>query len=120
MAGQAPKDNAFKALEEITSWLDSLKDAPGFRPEMRAAIIMLLDEAGQPLYAELLHLYLGAPHSQDFRGSICGDACTDDWIPWPALSVCIHKHRRTKKGLWITRKSCRSIASGCCAPLPSR
>ena len=55
-------------MEEITSWLDSVKDAPGFRPEVRAAIIILLDEAGQPLYAGLLHLYLGAPHLQDFMG----------------------------------------------------
>ena len=74
---ELPKEYPFKAMEEITSWLDSVKDVPGFRPEVRAAIIMLLDETGQPLYAGLLRLYLGAPHLLDFRASICGKACTD-------------------------------------------
>lgn len=68
LLAELPKSDPLRELEEITSWLDSVKDAPGFRPEVRAEIIMLLDEAGQPLYAELLHLYLGAPHLQDFKG----------------------------------------------------
>lgn len=65
---ELPHDNTFKALEEITSWLTSVKDTPGFRPELRTEIVMLLDETGQPLHAELIHLYLGAPHLQDFKG----------------------------------------------------
>lgn len=63
-----PHDNYYKALSEVTSWLDSVKDADGFKPEVRAEIIMLLDETGQPFYTELLQLYLGAPHLQDFEG----------------------------------------------------
>lgn len=63
-----PKDDAFKALDEITAWLSSIKDATGFRPEIRTAIVMLLDETGQPRYAEVLSQYLGAPHLQDFQG----------------------------------------------------
>jgi len=93
-----PKDNAFKALEEITSWLDSVKDAPGFRPEVRAAIIMLLDEAGQPLYAGLLHLYLGAPHLQDFMGKHLWQGLHGFMKTLAeAYSVCVHKHRRAGK-----------------------
>src|SRR4030065_1851689 len=68
LLAELPHDNTFKALEEITSWLTSVKDTPGFRPELRMEIVMLLDETGQPLQAELLHLYLGAPHLQDFKG----------------------------------------------------
>ncbi|HTN94094.1 MAG TPA: hypothetical protein VMJ33_05915 [Gallionella sp.] len=62
------KEDPFKELEDIASWLDTLKDAQGFRPEVRAEISMLIDEAMQPLYAELLKLYLGAPHLLDFKG----------------------------------------------------
>jgi hypothetical protein len=62
-----PNDD-FKALEEVTSWLGSVKDAAGFRPELRAAIIMLLDETGQPFQSGLLQRYLSAPHLQDFQG----------------------------------------------------
>lgn len=68
LLAELPRDNTFKALEEIASWLASVKDTPGFRPELRMEIVMLLDETGQPLQAELLHLYLGAPHLQDFKG----------------------------------------------------
>ncbi|HYR05488.1 MAG TPA: hypothetical protein VEP71_02270, partial [Gallionella sp.] len=63
-----PKDDVFKALDEITSWLTSVKDTAGFRLELRTGITMLLDETGQPLYADVLRQYLGAPHLQDFQG----------------------------------------------------
>jgi hypothetical protein len=63
-----PKDDMFKALDEVTSWLTSLKDTPGFRPDTRTQIVMLLDETGLPFYTELLQLYLGEPHLQDFKG----------------------------------------------------
>jgi hypothetical protein len=68
LLAELPKDKPFKAIEEITAWLDSVKDTAGFSPGVRAEIIMLLDETGQPLYAGLLQLYLGEPHLHDFRG----------------------------------------------------
>ena len=98
LLAELPKDNAFKALEEITSWLDSVKDAPGFRPEVRAAIIMLLDEAGQPLYAGLLHLYIGAPHLQDFRGKHLWQGLHGFMKTLAeAYSVCIQEYRQAEK-----------------------
>ncbi len=57
-----------KFLEEITFWLESIKRAAGFNTELRLAIIMLLDETGQPLQAELLQRYLSVPHLRDFQG----------------------------------------------------
>lgn len=65
---ELPADDHRKALDDITFWLDSIKTARGFHPEMRAAIILLLDETALPLYAELLHQYLSVPHLQDFKG----------------------------------------------------
>lgn len=42
-----PEADPFKALEEITSWLVSVKDTSGFQSERRAGVIMLLlDETG--------------------------------------------------------------------------
>lgn len=63
-----PRQDAYKSLEEITSWLTSVKDTPDFRPDEHVKVIMLLDETGQKIYEELLHLYLGEPHLQDFEG----------------------------------------------------
>ncbi len=65
---ELPRDDAKQSLEDITGWLDSIKSADGFNPELRASIIMLLDEAGQPRQLELLHHYLSAPHLRDFQG----------------------------------------------------
>ena len=98
LLAELPKDNAFKTLEEITSWLDSVKDAPGFRPEVRAEIIMLLDETGQPLYAELLHLYLGAPHLQDFKGMHLWQGPHGFMkTSAEAYSVCVHEYQQAEK-----------------------
>jgi hypothetical protein len=68
LLGELPKNDAKKSLEEITFWLESIKSVPGFSPEQRNAIIMLLDEAGQPLQTELLQRYLSEPHLRDFQG----------------------------------------------------
>lgn len=65
---ELPQDDATKALEEITFWLDSIRNAAGFTPELRIATILLLDEAGQPRQTELLQRYLSEPHLRDFHG----------------------------------------------------
>lgn len=68
LLGELPDNEPHKALEEITFWLESIKDAAGFTPDLRTATIMLLDEAGQPRQTELLQRYLEAPHLRDFQG----------------------------------------------------
>ena len=95
-----PKDVPLKALDDITSWLTSVKDTPGFRPDWRIGIIMLLDETGQPLHAELLRQYLAAPHLQDFQGMHLWQgmhgfmrALTE------AYAVCVHEYQQAEKKL---------------------
>jgi hypothetical protein len=68
LIGELPQDDQRKALEDITFWLDSIKTTKGFHPEVRGAIILLLDETALPLYVELLHQFLSVPHLQDFKG----------------------------------------------------
>ena len=68
LISELPADDQRKALEDITFWLDSIKTTKGFHPEVRAAIILLLDETALPIYTELLRQFLGAPHLQDFKG----------------------------------------------------
>lgn len=68
LISELPRDEPRKALEEISFWLDSIKDAAGFSTELRSAVIMRVDEAGQPLHTELLRRYLEAPHLRDFQG----------------------------------------------------
>ncbi len=98
LLSELPRDNSFKALEEITSWLASVKDTPGFRPELRTEIVMLLDETGQPLHAELLHSYLGAPHLQDFRGLHLWQGINAFIkVLAEAYAVCVGEYQETEK-----------------------
>lgn len=93
-----PRGDAFKALDEITSWLTSVKDTPGFRPEIRTPIIMLLDETGLPLHAELLQLYLGEPHLQDFKGMHLWQGLHDfKKTLAEAYAVCVHDYQHAEK-----------------------
>lgn len=98
LLAELPHDNTFKALEEITSWLTSVKDTLGFRPELRTEIVMLLDETGQPLHAELLHLYLGAPHLQDFKGMQLWQGIHGYMKALAeAYAVCVNEYQKTEK-----------------------
>jgi hypothetical protein len=65
---ELPEDDQHKALEDITFWLDSIKTTRGFHPEVRAAIVLLLDETALPIHSEFLHQFLNAPHLRDFKG----------------------------------------------------
>ena len=93
-----PKDNPFKALDDITSWLTSVKDTPGFRLERRIGVIMLLDETGQPLHAELLRQYLAAPHLQDFQGMHLWQGMHGFMRALAeAYAACVHEYQQAEK-----------------------
>ena len=68
LLAELPVNAPLKALGDVTSWLISVKETPDFLPERRAGVVMLLDETGQQLQAELLQQYLAEPHFQDFKG----------------------------------------------------
>lgn len=93
-----PKDNPLKALDEVTSWLTSVKDTPGFHPDRRIGVIMLLDETGQPLHAELLRQYLAAPHLQDFQGMRLWQGAHGFMRALAeAYAVCVHEYQQAEK-----------------------
>ena len=98
LLAKLPKNNSLKALDEITSWLGSIKDATGFRPEVRTGVIMLLDETGQPFYAELLQLYLGEPHLQDLQGMHLwhGLRAFMETLA-ETYAVCVHDYQQAEK-----------------------
>ena len=106
LLAELPKNNAFKALEETTFWLTSIRDAQGFRPEVRADIIMLLDETGQPLEAELLHQYLSEPHLQDFHGlHLWQGIHSFARALSEAYSTCISEYQQAEKKPWELKEN---------------
>lgn len=97
LLAELPHDEPRKALDDITSWLDSINDTHGFRPESRAAIVMLMDEAAQPLQTELLQQYLSEPHLQDFQGLRlwqCIHACSKALVN--AYAICTGEYPQAK------------------------
>ncbi len=100
-----PRGDAFKALEDVTAWLNSVKGTSGFRPEVRVEIIMLLDETGLPFYEELLQLYLGKTHLQSFKGNqLWQGMCDFKKAVEDAYSVCIEEcHHAEKKSAGYTK-----------------
>ena len=52
-----PKDNAQKSLEELHDWIASVGATEGFKPQRRAELFLLLDEAALPFHRKLAHDY---------------------------------------------------------------
>jgi hypothetical protein len=55
-----PASDPLRSLGEITHWLDSVRAEASFKPESRAQLIQLLDEAGQAPARRLAREYLSA------------------------------------------------------------
>jgi hypothetical protein len=63
-----PKADALKALQELTSWLESLGDhASDFRLEHHVAVLRMLDEAAQPHVRKLLRDYFALQALSKFQ-----------------------------------------------------
>lgn len=82
-----------KALEEITGWLTSVKETPGFRLDHRVAVIQLLDERGQPHQMGLLKQFLAAPDLRLFKEKHLWQAIHDFWSRLgKAYAMCVTEY----------------------------
>jgi len=98
LLAELPYNDPLKALDGVTIWLTSVKDATGFRPELHANVIMLLDDTGQPFCARLLKKYLAAPHLQDFQGMHLWRAIHDFMVALAeAYTVCAQEYQHAEK-----------------------
>lgn len=69
LLAELPDDDPGTALAQVTTWLSEVSSQPDLDPELRADLVKLLDEGGQPYHAKLLKSYLAAPHLQDVQGA---------------------------------------------------
>lgn len=58
---ELPIDNAFRALDEVTGWLESLRSAADFPEDLLFDVVRQLEEAAQPHVRRLSRDYLHAP-----------------------------------------------------------
>jgi hypothetical protein len=64
---ELPVNDAFKSLEELTNWLESVGAAEGFKPDYRAQLLLLLDESAQIHVRKLSRDYLAAVRPSKFQ-----------------------------------------------------
>ena len=74
-----PGNDAFKAADELTHWLESVIAAEGFKPEYRAQLICMLDEAAQPHVRKLARDYLISPRLSKFQETRLWAAIFEYW-----------------------------------------
>ncbi|MEK7877078.1 MAG: hypothetical protein AAB325_12905 [Pseudomonadota bacterium] len=68
-----------KALEEVTSWLNTLTVTEGFRLADRVGIVKLLDETGQPFESQLVHLYLKSDEFKEYARMRAWQVALEFW-----------------------------------------
>jgi hypothetical protein len=61
VVAELPRADPAKALDEITHWMESVRQEQEFRPDHRAAVLQLLDEAAQDPVRRLSREYLSSP-----------------------------------------------------------
>jgi hypothetical protein len=65
--GELPAQDPFRALEELTHWLESVTAAGQFRPEARIQALFAVDEAAQPRLRRLARDYFAAERPSRFQ-----------------------------------------------------
>ncbi|MBI3903620.1 MAG: hypothetical protein HY306_11890 [Nitrosomonadales bacterium] len=62
-----PKNDALKALHEISSWIESVREQDAFRVDHQFAVLRLLDEAARPFERKLARDYFSATTLSTFQ-----------------------------------------------------
>ncbi len=71
------------ALGEVSGWIESVSQAPDFKPEVRTAVLQLLDDFGRTQQYRLIEQYLGAARIHDMKSR---ERCQKAYEFWSALS----------------------------------
>ncbi|MEJ1959042.1 MAG: hypothetical protein WDM70_05950 [Nitrosomonadales bacterium] len=62
-----PKNDALKALQEISAWIESVHDQTAFRLDHQFAVLRLLDEAARPFARKLVREYYASTTLSTFH-----------------------------------------------------
>jgi hypothetical protein len=62
-----PKNDALKSLQELTAWIESVREQADFRPDHQFAVLRLLDEAARPFERKLVREYFANTSQSVFQ-----------------------------------------------------
>lgn len=76
---EVPSGDAFKALEELSHWFESVRTAEGFKPEHLAQLVQLIDDAAQVHVRKLQRDYVTNPRLSRFQEQRLWGAIHEYW-----------------------------------------
>src|SRR3989475_5934669 len=94
-----PAGDPFKALEDLNHWLESVRAWGGFRPERRAQIVQMVDDAAQVHLRKLQREYLSSQRLSKFLENRLWSVIRE-WYRQSALAfaICIDAYATGQKG----------------------
>ena len=67
LLNDVPRNDALKALQEITEWIESVRDNAEFAVDQRLEVLRLLDESARPFMRKLIYDYFSAQSLSKFQ-----------------------------------------------------
>ena len=102
---ELPKESSLKALEEVSFWLDSVRNTDGYKPAEQFEILRLLDETAQSLQLELSQQYLDSSRMQKTQESRLWMALFEFWKHLAeAYLHCVEMYEKREEGVLIIEK----------------
>jgi hypothetical protein len=95
---ELPRDNSFKAVDEVYGWFESLQQADGFRVDQLYDVVRQLDEAVQLHIRRLSRDYLHAPRLSKNEERRLWSMCYNYWGEVSSLyAKCIERVKSNPK-----------------------
>jgi hypothetical protein len=112
LVGDLAKQDPEKALAELTEWLTSVRDTPGFRLDRRASVLKFLDDTARPFERKVLARYLAEPHLREGHGKVHWQATHEFWSQLAeAYRVCRAGYQAGAKGAAETKDELPLLAA---------
>jgi hypothetical protein len=106
LIAELPANDAAKALQEITEWLESLNQTEGFKVDRRFENVDLLDSAAKNHQRKLSQDYLSMARQQKFQENKLWNSVSGFWKALgDAYILCIDQHESGASGATSVRKS---------------
>ncbi|MGC2518704.1 MAG: hypothetical protein WA373_06310 [Burkholderiales bacterium] len=96
---EIPAGEPFKAIEELSHWIESVCAAEGFKPEHRAQLVQAIDDAAQMQLRKLQRDYLSMPRLSRFQENRLWTSMHGYWRQSAlAFATCIDLYATGQKG----------------------
>jgi hypothetical protein len=101
-----PGGDPFKALEDLSHWLESVRAWQGFTPEHRAQLVQMVDEAAQGHLRRLQRDYLSSPRLSKYQENRLWAAIRDYYRHSAiAFATCVDVFVTAQKGWEVLKPS---------------